>query len=82
MGSQEIERKINVLSAKAQERREAAQDPCIRGLKPYGTDWMTEDEIQELTELQTAWMLAQPTKKELQARIKAKREARRKGIPY
>jgi hypothetical protein len=79
MDSQEIERKINILSEKAEERRKAAQDPCFR---PYGTDWMSEDEIQELTELQTAWMLAQPTKEELQARVKAKREARRKEISY
>jgi hypothetical protein len=48
----DIDKDIDELTAKGEARRQAATDQSIRGLRPAGTDWMSEDELGKLNQLQ------------------------------
>jgi len=71
----EIVAEIDKVCAAADARRAAAKDPQIQGLLPSGYDWMTEEERIRLHELKL--MLPRTSRAEAQARVKAKRAARR-----
>lgn len=67
---------IDVLTWRATRRQAACRDESIRGLRPAGTDWMTESELNRLGALQVARVRCQETTAEIQARVAAKRAAR------
>lgn len=77
---EEILSEIERISGIAALRSGACQDMSIRGLRPYGTDWMTEEEIVYLDKLQVVRIrrfgyLNSPDAARL--RVEAKRAARR-----
>lgn len=43
---------LEALVGLGEARRDAAQDPCILGLRPSASDWMTADEIARMSDVQ------------------------------
>jgi hypothetical protein len=74
----EILAEIERVCAAADARRAASKDPQIAALLPSGYDWMTEEERVRLHELKL--LLPRTSRAEAQARVKAKRAARRKRM--
>lgn len=78
---EQVNAEIDQLAGIAEQRREAAQDPSIRALRPTGTDWMTEEELQHFTRLQweyEALTKAESSRDAAAKRVAEKREARKR----
>jgi len=74
-----INAELSALTEQARLRREAAQDPCIKALRPSEIEWMTPDEFEKWTQLQFELIKNSPTLKEIQQAVREKRFMRVKG---
>jgi hypothetical protein len=75
---QAVSDKMDAILKKVRARMEKG-DPSIIMLRPAAADWMTDKESTEMHKLQMRYYKLRPTTAELKARVKAKREARRKA---
>jgi broad specificity phosphatase PhoE len=79
---EEIDHDINELTDRAAARQKAAKDESIRGLRPAAVDWMDENELRRLHELQLERhpYTAEEMSPELaKKRVEEKRAARREA---
>lgn len=54
MTREELLAELDALVKTAEARRDSARDPFLLGIRPAASDWMTQEEIDRLCDLQAA----------------------------
>lgn len=67
---------LEAVCATAEARRDAAQDPFLKGIRPAATDWMSAEEIAHYSDIQARLVPFRETAADAQARVDVKRAAR------